>query len=149
MTEQPQSLEAAVEKLDSLVYTKQQEIESSSDYVSADSFELVDTTVNTVNKKTSRISTEKSSVQPNPECYYDETMKADSDWPQDEALCSLPSSHKSGAHFRKVTHSCTRHNFGSKNSTIHYNYLPEITLGVGRRLFPIMHVSLDGVRRLW
>ena len=72
VTEQPQSLESAVEKLDSLVYTKQQEIESSSDYVSADSFELVDTTVN---KKTSRISTEKSSVQPNPECYYDEEAK--------------------------------------------------------------------------
>ena len=70
--EQPHSLESAVEKLDSLVYTKQQEIESSSDYVSADSFELVDTTVN---KKTSRISTEKSSVQPNPECYYDEEAK--------------------------------------------------------------------------
>ena len=75
VTDQPQSLESAVEKLDSLVYTKQQEIESSSDYVSADSFELVDTTVNTVNKKTSRISTEKSSVQPNPECYYDEEAK--------------------------------------------------------------------------
>ena len=68
---EPHSLESAVEKLDSLVYIKQQEIESSSDYVSADSFELVDSTV-IVKKKTSRISSEKSSVQPNPECYFDE-----------------------------------------------------------------------------
>ena len=29
------------------------------------------------------------------------------------------------------------------------NYLPEITLGVRRRLLPVLHISLDGVRRLW
>ena len=29
------------------------------------------------------------------------------------------------------------------------NYLPEITLGVRGRLLPVLHISLDGVRRLW
>lgn len=90
---EPQSLESAVDKLDSLVYTnssKQQEFESSSDYVSADSFELVDSSVTVVtttvssvdtsttvteNRKLSKISKEKSSVQPNPECYFDEDAK--------------------------------------------------------------------------
>ena len=69
---EPHSLDTAVEKLDSLVYTKQQEAESSSDYVSADSFELVDTTAATPGKGISKISKEKSSVQPNPECFFDQ-----------------------------------------------------------------------------
>ena len=77
---EPHSLETAVEKLDSLVYTannisKQQEIESSSDYVSADSFELVDATIGEAKKSVSKVSKEKSIVQPNPECYFDEEAK--------------------------------------------------------------------------
>ena len=76
--------ETAVEKLDSLVYTRsqerqerKQEIETSSDYVSAESFELVRTgsserTPKGHGKKVSRISKEKATVSPNPECYFDE-----------------------------------------------------------------------------
>ena len=75
---EPTSLvETAVEKLDSLVSSNKLENEASSDYVSADSFELIEATEDktgdvSVKKVVSSISKEKSSVQPNPECYYDE-----------------------------------------------------------------------------
>jgi len=70
----PQSLESAVEKLDSLVY--KQDMEASSDYVSADSFELVDSSISTETKKKSKsVSAQKSDFTQNPECYYDEAAK--------------------------------------------------------------------------
>ena len=65
-----ESSEAAVEKLDSLVYTatasKQQELEVESEASS----EFVDRAQ--PGKKVSRISREKAMVSSNPECYYDE-----------------------------------------------------------------------------
>lgn len=71
---EPQSLESAVEKLDSLVY--KQDMEASSDYVSADSFELVDSTVSSETRKKIKPGTpQKSEFSPNPECYYDEVAK--------------------------------------------------------------------------
>jgi hypothetical protein len=70
----PQSLESAVEKLDSLVY--KQDMEASSDYVSADSFELIDSSISAEAKKKPRsVSAQKSDFTPNPECYYDEDAK--------------------------------------------------------------------------
>ena len=70
----PQSLESAVEKLDSLVYKL--DMEASSDYVSADSFELVDSSIPTDSKKKPKAaSAQKSDFTPNPECYYDEDAK--------------------------------------------------------------------------
>ena len=69
---------AAVEKLDSLVYTSNKlDTEASSDYVSADSFELIEAAIEKTETKrvVSSISKEKSSVQPNPECYFDEDAK--------------------------------------------------------------------------
>ena len=71
---EPQSLESAVEKLDSLVY--KQDMEASSDYVSADSFELVDSTVSSESRKKIKPGApQKSEFSPNPECYYDEVAK--------------------------------------------------------------------------
>jgi len=64
-----QSMESAVEKLDSLVY--KQDMEASSDYVSAESFELCDSTITSESKKKSK-SAQKSDFTQNPECYYDE-----------------------------------------------------------------------------
>ena len=60
----------AVEKLDSLVYTKQEKVELKVEASAEPS--LPDQTPGAHGKKVSRISKEKASVSPNPECYFDE-----------------------------------------------------------------------------